>query len=75
MQQLTNSQLIVITVGLFSQNFKHIFSYSGLNDPDVVREVTAVGKDAQKVSEAVKKAPSAVKKQSEFMCPGSCTLL
>lgn len=48
---------------------------AGLNDPDVVREVTAVGKDAQKVSEAVKKAPSAVKKQSEFMCPGSCTLL
>lgn len=37
--------------------------------------MTAVGKDAQKVSEAVKKAPSAVKKQSEFMCPGSCTLL
>lgn len=48
---------------------------AGLNDPDVVREVAAAGREAQKVSEAVKKAPSAVKKHSEFMCPGSCILL
>ncbi|XP_078347337.1 uncharacterized protein LOC144632545 isoform X2 [Oculina patagonica] len=47
---------------------------AGFNDPDIIREATAAGKEAQQVSEAVKQAPSAVKGQSDFMCP-SCILL
>ena len=39
--------------------------HSGLNDPDIIKEVTAVGKEVQQVSQAVQKAPSAVKKQTE----------
>ena len=51
------------------------FSYAlcfnlGLNDPDIIKEVTAVGKEVQQVSQAVKQAPSAVKKQT-----GCCILL
>jgi len=38
---------------------------AGLNDPDIVKEVTAVGKEVQQVSQAVQQAPSAVKKQTE----------
>jgi len=40
---------------------------AGFNDPDLIREATAASKDAQKVSEAVKQAPSAVK-QSDLCC-------
>lgn len=56
------------------QHFSTFFFHSGFNDPDIIREATAAGKEAQQVSEAVKQAPSAVKRQSDFMCP-SCTLL
>lgn len=38
---------------------------AGLNDPDIIKEVTAVGKEVQQVSQAVRQAPSAVKKQTE----------
>lgn len=41
------------------------FLHSGFNDPDIIREATSAGKEAQQVSEAVKQAPSAVKRQTE----------
>ena len=49
-------------------NYSWLFLfYLGFNDPDLIREATAASKDAQKVSEAVKQAPSAVK-QSDLCC-------
>ncbi|XP_032221390.1 F-actin-monooxygenase MICAL1 [Nematostella vectensis] len=44
----------------------------GVNRPDLIKDATAADKDAHKVSSAVSRAPSTVKKQS-LMCPG-CTL-
>ena len=44
----------------------------GANSPDTVKDTTAANKEALEVSEAVKKAPLTVKKQSEFLC---CVLL
>ena len=44
----------------------------GANSPDIVKDTTAANKEALEVSEAVKKAPLTVKKQSEFLC---CVLL
>ena len=41
--------------------------YLGFNEPDVIREATAARKDAKKVTEVVKQAPSVVK-QSDLCC-------
>ena len=46
----------------------------GFNDPDLIRDATASGKEAQELVEAVSQAPGAVKRQSHFICP-SCLLL
>lgn len=40
---------------------------AGFNDPDLIREVTSASRDAQKVSEAVRQAPSTVA-QSDLCC-------
>lgn len=40
---------------------------AGFNEPDVIREATAARKDAKKVTEVVKQAPSVVK-QSDLCC-------
>ncbi|XP_068672655.1 uncharacterized protein [Montipora foliosa] len=40
---------------------------AGFNEPDVIREATAASKDAKKVTEVVKQAPSVVK-QSDLCC-------
>ena len=41
--------------------------YLGFNEPDVIKEATAASKDAKKVTEVVKQAPSVVK-QSDLCC-------